>query len=164
MKMFEALEQTYTRINSEAQAYQFMRYVMKKQRLRSIGVRQDKRVMILGDLLHIEVGAYYRIHRLPSGLSVIQILGTHQFKHMIDVAKNLLLSVGGGEDCVDTIEHGIFAAFTDMPIEEKCFHYLMSYEMLGGDLTKHKYFGSMIEDILEIKGELEGTYGQEVEV
>ena len=152
--MFEALEQTYTRINSEAQAYQFMRYVMKKQRLRSIGIRQDKRVIILGDLLHIEVGAYYRIHRLPSGFMAIQILGTHQFKHLIEVAKNLLLSVDGGDTFVFAIEQELFGTFTDMSIEEKCFHYLMCYEMLGGDLTKHKYFGKMIEDISEINSEL----------
>ena len=162
--MFARLEKNYTRINSEAQAYQVLRYVMKKQRLSSPGIREDKRVVIIGDLFHIELGAYYSVSRETSGKTIISIVGKHRFKHFIDVAKNLLLSLDGGEDCVDTIEHGIFAAFTDMPIEEKCFHYLMSYEMLGGDLTKHKYFGSIIQDILEIKQELEGTYGQEVEV
>jgi len=162
--MFEALEQTYTRINSEAQAYQFMRYVMKKQRLRSIGIRQDKRVIILGDLLHIEVGAYYRIHRMPSGFMVIRILGTHQFKHLIEVAKNLLLSVDGGDTFVFALEQELFGTFTDMSIEEKCFHYLMCYEMLGGDLTKHKYFGKTIEDISEINSELEKISATEAEI
>ena len=152
--MFARLEKNYTRINSEAQAYQVLRYVMKKQRLRSPGIREDKRVVIIGDLFHIEVGAYYSVSRETSGKTIISIVGKHRFRHFIDVAKNLLLSVDGGDTFVFAIEQELFGTFTDMSIEEKCFHYLMCYEMLGGDLTKHKYFGKMIEDISEINNEL----------
>jgi len=162
--MVEALEQTYTRINSEAQAYQFMRYVMKKQRLRSPGVREDKRVVIIGDLFDIEVGAYYSVSREPSGKTIIGIVGKHRFRHMIDVAKNLLLNMDGGDTFVYAIEQELFGCFTDMSIEEKCFHYLMCYEMLGGDLTKHKYFGKTIEDISEINSELEKISATEAEI
>jgi hypothetical protein len=152
--MFARLEKNYTRINSEAQAYQVLRYVMKKQRLRSPGIREDKRVVIIGDLFHIEVGAYYSVSRETSGKTIISIVGKHRFRHFIDVAKNLLLSVNGGDTFVFSIEQDLFGAFTDMSIEEKCFHYLMAYEMLGGDLTKHQYFGTIIEDVSEINSEL----------
>lgn len=162
--MFARLEKNYTRINSEAQAYQVLRYVMKKQRLRSPGIREDKRVFIIGDLFDIEVGAYYSISREPVGKTIISIVGKHQFRHFIDVAKNLLLKMEGGDTFVYAIEQELFGCSTDMSIEEKCFHYLMAYEMLGGDLTKHKYFGKMIEDISEINSELEKISAAETEV
>jgi hypothetical protein len=143
------LDQSYKRINSESEAYQVLRYLLKKQRLSGGGIRQDKRFALLGKLEYVTVGAYYRIRRTYSGLIAFDICGTHQISHLVDVARQKLLSLQNGEELAYFIDD-IIAYFSDFSIEEKCAQYLLMYFQSGGSLEDVRMFGSIAEKQFEM--------------
>jgi len=142
--MFKMLEDCgYKRINSEAEAYQLLRWYFKKKRLHGAEIRFDKRLYSHTNPLNIEVGAYYKIWDHPLGGRFFQVYGKNSLTHMIDKAKALAWTV-----C--NVNHLYFPLDGNASIEGRCEDYLITYFINGGALEGTAEFGRMANEIFDV--------------
>jgi len=143
-KMFKMLEDCgYKRINSEAEAYQLLRWYFKKKRLHGAEIRFDKRLYSHTNPLNIEVGAYYKIWKHPLGGRFFQVYGKNSLTYMIDRARELAATVGDVNPVYSSL-------FKNDSIEGRCEDYLIDYFLNGGTLEGAAEFGSMANEIFDV--------------
>jgi hypothetical protein len=148
-------EYGFKRINSEAEAYQFIRRMLKKQRLSPKTTRSDKRCIFVGQLKDVTVGAYYLIESKPYA-TFVTICGTNALTHLVDKAKDLLYGLCNKgvpftevRDALDFCKY-VISGDNSYSIEDKCDIYLLMYFALGGELAPAKrLFGSIADNSLK---------------
>jgi|JI9StandDraft_2_1071091.scaffolds.fasta_scaffold121068_4 hypothetical protein len=133
----------FTRINSEAQAYQVLRWFLKKRRLMGSKIRQDKRVYAYATHRedNIRVGSYYQIQHTKNHGTYFICYSPELFQPMVDKALELAVMQTGDLNLADKLRKFV----QNGSIESMCDAAIFTYLCADGDPLQLLPFGELGE-------------------